>query len=255
MTVGISKVTKNGSSLNVEWKDGEKSNFNFMWLRDNCPCCVHPYTLEQTYEVVNAPKNLRPAEIEVASSGALAIEWEPEDHKSIFHPGWLKKHCYSNQPPTSPNMKSVSWDSSTRAKPDEYNWEKIIRDEEVELQWLQSVQISGCALVHGVPQTDPGVGEVAKRIGVVRHSNFGDLFDVRVDFDPVSNSNTGLELPPHTDLPTREYQPGMQLLHCIKNNVKGGNSILVDGFRVAEELQERHPRACLLYTSPSPRDS
>ena len=235
----------------VEWSDSTVSEFHFLWLRDNCPCCVHPYTLEQTYEVVNAPKNLKPVEIEVTSSGALAIEWEPEDHKSIFHPGWLKKHCYSNQTPTSPNMKSVSWDSSTRTKPDEYEWEKIVSDEEVELRWLQSVQTSGCALIHGVPQTDPAVGEVANRIGVVRHSNFGDLFDVRVDFDPVSNSNTDLELPPHTDLPTREYQPGMQLLHCITNNVKGGSSTLVDGFRVAEELQDRHPRAYELLTTVS----
>ena len=37
MTVEIFKVSKNGSSLNLEWSDGEKSNFNFMWLRDNCP--------------------------------------------------------------------------------------------------------------------------------------------------------------------------------------------------------------------------
>ena len=37
VTVQISKVSKIGSALNVEWNDGEKSNFNFMWLRDNCP--------------------------------------------------------------------------------------------------------------------------------------------------------------------------------------------------------------------------
>ena len=28
MTIEISKVSKNGSALNVEWSDGEKSNFN-----------------------------------------------------------------------------------------------------------------------------------------------------------------------------------------------------------------------------------
>ena len=37
MAIEISKVSKNGSALNVEWSDGEKSNFHFMWLRDNCP--------------------------------------------------------------------------------------------------------------------------------------------------------------------------------------------------------------------------
>ena len=123
-------------------------------------------------------------------------------------------------------------------KPDEYNWSNICNDENIELQWLQSIQTTGCALIHAVPLEDPAVGEVANRIGVMRHSNFGDLFDVQVDFDPVSNSNTGLKLPPHTDLPTREYQPGMQLLHCLVNDVQGGNSILVDGFRVAEEIRE-----------------
>ena len=33
----ISKVSKNGSALDVEWSDGEKSNFNFMWLREQLP--------------------------------------------------------------------------------------------------------------------------------------------------------------------------------------------------------------------------
>ena len=37
MGIEISKVSKNGSALNVVWSDGEKSNFHFMWLRDNCP--------------------------------------------------------------------------------------------------------------------------------------------------------------------------------------------------------------------------
>ena len=33
MTIEISKVSKNGSALKVEWKDGEISNFNFLWLK------------------------------------------------------------------------------------------------------------------------------------------------------------------------------------------------------------------------------
>ena len=37
MAIEISKVSKNGSVLNVVWSDGEQSNFNFLWLRDNCP--------------------------------------------------------------------------------------------------------------------------------------------------------------------------------------------------------------------------
>ncbi len=249
MTVTIVKALITERTVNVEWSDGTVSDFHFLWLRDNCPCCVHPYTLEQTYEIVNAPKSLKPSEIEVTTEGVLTIHWEPEEHKSIFHPGWLKEHCYSNEKPLVKEAQKEIWDSSTREKPDEYEWEQIVKSEETELQWLQSIQNTGCALLHGVPLTEQAVGEVANRIGVVKLSNFGDFFDVRVDFDPVSNSNTGLELPPHTDLPTREYQPGMQLLHCITNEAQGGSSVLVDGFRVAEELQNKHPRAYKLLTT------
>ena len=37
MEINISKVSANHSSLDVFWNDGKKSNFNFLWLRDNCP--------------------------------------------------------------------------------------------------------------------------------------------------------------------------------------------------------------------------
>jgi DUF971 family protein len=43
MTITISKVSQNDSGLDVEWDDGEKSSFNFLWLRDNCPTSIHPY--------------------------------------------------------------------------------------------------------------------------------------------------------------------------------------------------------------------
>ena len=33
----ISKISKNGSYLQVIWDDGKESKFNYMWLRDNCP--------------------------------------------------------------------------------------------------------------------------------------------------------------------------------------------------------------------------
>ena len=47
MATAISKVSANGSSLDVEWSDGEKSSFNFLWLRDNCPSEIHKTAREE----------------------------------------------------------------------------------------------------------------------------------------------------------------------------------------------------------------
>ena len=45
-------------------------------------------------------------------------------------------------------------------------------------------------------------------------------------------------LPAHGDLPTRESPHGVQLLHCLVNTVAGGESVMVDGVRVAEDMRE-----------------
>ena len=50
-----------------------------------------------------------------------------------------------------------------------------------------------------------------------------------------------MPLAPHTDNPYRNPVPCIQILHCIENDVKGGNSTLVDGFTVTEELKEKYP--------------
>ena len=33
----IKNITKNSTNLEVDWSDGKKSKFNYLWLRDNCP--------------------------------------------------------------------------------------------------------------------------------------------------------------------------------------------------------------------------
>ena len=90
--------------------------------------------------------------------------------------------------------------------------------------------------------TEPGsLDAIARRIGPPRPTNFGALFDVRAKPDPDSNAYTSIALPPHVDLPTREYQPGLQLLHCLENDTVGGEAVMMDGFAVAEALRDRHP--------------
>ena len=93
------------------------------------------------------------------------------------------------------------------------------------------------------------VGQVAARVGIVRETNFGVLWDVRSEPDPITNANTPLSLPPHVDLATREYQPGLQFLHCIENSAAGGQGVYLDGFRVAETLRDEHPDDYAVLTS------
>ena len=85
------------------------------------------------------------------------------------------------------------------------------------------------------------VASLVGRIGMLRGSNFGLVWHVDVDVDPVSTANTPMRLPAHTDLPTRETPPGFQFLHCLSNEVSGGRSTMTDGLAVASALEADEP--------------
>jgi gamma-butyrobetaine dioxygenase len=85
--------------------------------------------------------------------------------------------------------------------------------------------------------------DVAAALGYVRETNYGKLFDVRVEATPNNLAFTGLPIAPHTDNPYRDPVPTVQLLHCLSNAVDGGESGLVDGFHAASLLRAQDPQA------------
>ena len=108
-------------------------------------------------------------------------------------------------------------------------------------EWLTAFRTYGLARLQNLPIEDGVVEQVAKRIGLIRASNFGYTYDVETKPDPDSNAYTALALPPHTDLATRATQPGVQMLMCLVNETAGGTSIMVDGFRLAQVLRHEAP--------------
>ena len=185
------------------------------------------------------PSDIAPTSVEHDGSGDVAVTW-PDGHLSVYDAGWLRAHAYDTQGVSAPTPSSKwrSWDSSSFDTPPTFNATGVLTDSDALHQWLSALQKYGCTRVRGLPHDPDAVGVLAGRIGVVRHSNFGVLWDVKSEPDPISNANTSLRLPPHVDLPTREYQPGVQFLHCLVNEAVGGDSVLVDGLRIAEILRE-----------------
>ncbi|MEL6890285.1 MAG: TauD/TfdA family dioxygenase [Actinomycetota bacterium] len=99
----------------------------------------------------------------------------------------------------------------------------------------------GYVVFRGVP-TEPGtIRHVADRLGYLVGTNFGDVFDVRTEPRPTDLAYTSLGLPAHTDQPYRDPAPGIQMLHCLRNEAPGGDSTLVDGLAATQWLAEVDP--------------
>lgn len=237
-------VTLGDGSLNVRWEDGRTSDFHYLWLRDYCPCpsCVHPGTREQVFEVVEVPLDLAPVSASLTPDYKLQLHW-PDGHASQYGAGWLRAHAYDEQSRAERQLlrRTVKPWGAELAVPT-FDYQAVMTDDRALLDWLLAVRDTGLTLLTGMPTDKDTVEGVAKRISFIRESNFGVLFEVRTKVEAVNtNAYTALELPHHTDLPTRELQPGLQFLHCLINDATGGESTFVDGFAIAQALRERAP--------------
>ncbi|MHB1128482.1 MAG: HD domain-containing protein [Ilumatobacteraceae bacterium] len=109
---------------------------------------------------------------------------------------------------------------------------------EVLLQWLLAVDRFGFAVLDGMPCESDALCDVAETFGFVRETNYGKWFDVVAEVTPHNLANTDLGLQAHTDNPYRDPVPTLQLLACLENSVRGGESSIVDGFAIAQFLQQ-----------------
>lgn len=239
------------TQVTVLWMDGRTSPYLLLWLRDNCPCscCVYPVTREQIVEIVDIPEDIQASRVTLTDDGNLDIRWH-DGHASTYDAGWLRAHAYdevslAERERLRPRKKL--WDSSLDVP--SFPYSAIMTDDAALLAWLLEIRDTGLSLIHGVPVETGALTSVAQRISFIRETNFGTLFDVQSKVDADSNAYTAFNLPLHTDLPTRELQPGLQFLHCLVNEATGGSSTFVDGFKLADVLKEEDPQSFELLTS------
>ena len=115
MAITISKVSKNGSSLNVEWSDGEISSFNYMWLRDNCPTAHDKDSRHRMFNILEFSQDINPKKYNVNEDGKLEIEWSEGDHTSYYDPKWLRENCYTIKNKTKYISPYRLWDNALQS--------------------------------------------------------------------------------------------------------------------------------------------
>jgi len=117
---------------------------------------------------------------------------------------------------------------------------KIYQDKNNLIEMLNSFYEYGYVIIENTKAEENEVINFAEKLGPVRTTNWGKLFNVISKPNPNDLAYTALELKSHSDNPYRKPVPGIQLLHCIANESTGGDSSLVDGFSVAEHLKLNH---------------
>lgn len=224
-----------------------------VWLRDNCPCpdCRDPQNGQKLFQVTDLPEDLEVDSVE-ETGDCLRITFAPDGHRSIFKRAWLSDQCGAAPGDGRTEQDKLLWRAEDLAdKLPVTSWSLYRNDDAERLRALRDVARLGFAIVRRAPLLARTVIEVVSTFGYVRETNYGDLFDVRVELAPTNLAFTGLAISPHTDNPYRDPVPTLQLLHCLSNAVAGGESCLVDGFEAAATLR-REDRTAFAVLSGTP---
>jgi len=235
--------------LRVSWDDGFSARFHHLWLRDHCACreCRHPQTRERLFRVIDLPDELPAPGAGVTADGALRLAWPAmagfEPHISLFEPGWLRQRAGDDAPEPLSFDRKTPWDASIAGNPPDVDHAAFMHTDEGLADWLGALDRYGFAVLRNGPVDAGEVVRVAERVGWPRETNFGRHFDVVSKPDPNNAAYTALALEPHSDLTNWERPPDFQLLYCLANDARGGDSILTDGYAAAEALRTEAPAA------------
>jgi gamma-butyrobetaine dioxygenase len=225
---------------------GRALRFPAVWLRDNCPCpeCLDPGTGQKRFDITGLPNGLGITLVQDAGESML-VTFGPDQHMSVFSRAWLERYALDGD---------GSSDGDGRTEDDKQLWRPADLAGLPALSWsgylaggkaraLAAVLRLGFVLLRDVPAEPGTVLDVAASFGYVRETNYGRLFDVRVEPAPGNLAYTSEAIRPHTDNPYRDPAPTVQLLHCLRAAGEGGDTGLVDGFAAAADLRATDPES------------
>ena len=230
--------------LEAHWDDGAVTTHHALWLRENAldPETTNPDTREQALQLVDIPGDLRVVSASPSQGGGLSVRFT-DGAEAQYHPGWLRAYARETQEAPFALPPRRLWSGESPPDLPRFPAAAFAEDEAVFEAWGEALYILGFAILEGVTPKPGQVERIAQRLGPLRESNFGRIFDVRTATEQTSNAYTAMALPVHADLCTREHMPGLQFLHCLENSTVGGATRLTDGFQLAETLRQEDPNA------------
>lgn len=239
----IEHIDRQQRNIVVTWKDGHRSLFHHIWLRDNCTCaeCGDRSGGHRYLELGSIDPDIAPDEVSVEDAGSLRIRWSGDGHITRYSPAWLRAHCYSNESIAGRRQQPVLWDSNLNGEIPEWDYDQIVTDESIRLQMFQRIADYGFVILNGVPVEEDQTEHLASVFGFIRQTHYGRIFELISTPQQRILAQTSHAIRPHNDELFRDPIPGLFMMHSLRaSDCGGGASILVDGFKAAANLRSRN---------------
>lgn len=220
-------------NLCIEWPGGETSSFSYLWLRDNArdEASFDARSHQRRVFTAEIDWELRPDSARLVD-GDLLIKWPDTDAEITYPASFLHQYRTSD---TMDSVKIETWDGSLSAP--RVSFRSLGSDNTL----LEALRTYGFAVVHDCPTEQSSIERIVSQLGYVRQTIFGGVWSFEADAAMDDSAYSAEVLRPHTDGTYSYDPPGVQILLCLEKEGQGGESILVDGFHVAERVRAEAP--------------
>ncbi len=225
------------NSLRIKFKGETIENFPNIWLRDHAKD-------EQNWDRRSHQRktntgcldlDIKIKQAKLKNEGQhIEILWSDMTNVVSYSSEYLLKHllCKNRK-----DFKFRLW-KKYQIKEDIFlSYKDIMRENGFKF-FLEKIYKFGFCVITNCETNLKAVETIANKIGYVRQSIFGGLWEFESNQDKADSAYTQEELKPHTDATYSNDAPGLQLLLCCDYKAKGGESILVDGFKIAQNLKK-----------------
>ena len=250
----IKELSVNDDELVIDWQDGTQSRLYSHWLRDHCQMDASRNKLngQRLFGVVDIPEETYIDQAYKDENGDVRVIFQPENHLSVFSSQWLRQNCYNLNKHFDDRSEKYKllWDKESFVDgPPRIDFESMCQNDNVKLDALRLIRDVGFCVLENVPTIEGQILNVINELGYTRETNYGPLFEVRIEVNPNNLAYTNMGIGSHTDNPYRDPVPTVQLLHCLESSTEGGDSVLVDGFKAATLLRQKSKQDFDILTS------
>lgn len=241
--MNLRSVRATDAGLAVE-TDGDTTEtvLSWRWVRDHGEdeASFDASTLQRRIYAIGAD----------APAPALACELGTHDGTDVVTITWpdAPEHTWITQRTLLSVLNPLArspislWHSPAQAAITKGEVSQVLADDGALAAWLGDLTSVGYAMLRGFEGDQQQVAELALRIGYVRETIFGGTWELASDVGKHDDTAyTQTFLAPHTDGTYSHDAPGLQMFCCVERTGTGGESIVVDGFAIAETLRTEFP--------------
>ncbi|KAL1606953.1 hypothetical protein SLS59_002652 [Nothophoma quercina] len=203
---------------------------------------MHESTKQRLQDTFAIPKDLsiKSATVLQATKSReerLHVEWS-DGHKSLYKLQFLANATASFDRRSIVRQGLIQlnlWDSSVASDPPVRTYEHVMTGAMSDV--LEKIRIHGFCYIDGTPPDPETTEKLLRKIAFIRETHYGGFYDFTADLASQDTAYTNIALGAHTDNTYFSDPAGLQAFHLLSHTEgKGGASLLVDGFKVADEL-------------------